>query len=282
MRNGKFGRLMAIAAIGFATMGGASIANAGPTTLIYINDANGKLYSYDSAAGYAETVVAASTTLSNWGGARSISSGPLGNTLYFQHGNGKFSTYDLGTHAQTSVGGFVPGNALGEGRDGYLYAGAEKQLSRVDPGTGVSTLIGSGIYDFAGDITVDPTSLGTMFGAVTTSAGVSLVSIDRSTGAQSLIGSFGLGVGDEVWGLGFSLDGTLFAAGPTGSTGGIFTINKTTGAATSVKSLSYQPYDMATQPFEENEPNPMPEPASLVLVGVALAGMGLARRRRID
>ena len=267
----KRGLVACISFIGMLVTG-TSTASAATTTLIYINSSAGALYSYDPSNSYAQTLVAPSTS------AFSISSGPAANTIYIQSGSGLLSTYDLTSNVQSGGVGSVPGNALGEGRDGFLYAGSGTALYRVDPVTGMSTLIGSGTNGYAGDLAVDPTNLTNLYGAVNTAGGVSLVKVDKATGAQSAPLSFGL-PGTAIFGLGFALDGTLYAAGPTAGGGEIYTVNKTTGLANAVHMLTYQPYDMATQPFVVNE-STVPEPTALALFALGFAALAFSQRKK--
>jgi hypothetical protein len=222
-------------------------------TDIYINDVGGTIYQYNSADWNIENVIVRNT------GAFSISSGPAANSLYLQLASlnsqngydGPLAVYDLVNHTTTSIGGDVPGNAFGEGRNGYLYSGSGASLYRVDPANGATVYVGDGPYGFAGDIAVDPTS-NVMYGAVSGPYGVTLVTIDRNSAGQAVVGP--LGVLGDIWGLGFSGDGTLYATGPDGSGGGaIYHIDKSTGTANQARALNYEPYDMATQPYNVPE-----------------------------
>ena len=273
MKNFSKRGLLAGISIAGVLLTGALTASAAPTTLIYINSSGGALFSYDPGNSYAETLIAGST------GAFSISSGPAANTIYIQSGAGKLSTYDLINNVQSGGVGSVPGNALGEGRDGFLYAGSGTALYRVNPVTGVSTLIGSGTNGYAGDLAVDPTDLTVLYGAVNAGGGVALVKVNKTTGAQSAPLSFGLLSGTSIFGLGFALDGTLYAAGPIAGGGEIYTVNKTTGLATAVHTVSYSPFDMATQPFAVNE-STVPEPMTFALVALGFAGLAFSRRKK--
>jgi len=316
---------MAIALAGL--LAGASEARA--STLIYVIDgATGEIWSYDSANGFAESYVATvGYPVPEYGffsGAYSMSSGPAANTLYITASNWSADlptynllTLDLTTGVVHEVGGDVSGNALGEGRDGWLYEGRGAELHRVNPLNGATILVGAGANGYAGDLAVDPTNIENMYGAVNVYGttpinfyydtdgtlifteyeflGTHLALVDRHTGAQTLIGNFGLTANDSIWGLGFSLDGTLYATGPSsagGETSAIFTINKLTGAATVVRGLDYYAYDMATQPFTFQEPeieNPpefqppgtgaVPEPMTLGLAGLGAAAAAVRVRR---
>src|SRR5690606_22714059 len=105
---------------GGATSGGGGGGSGAGLTKIYLNAPGGNIYVYDSSDWNSEVRIAAHT------GAFSISSGPAGNTLYLQISNfsaGPLETLDITTGAIAHVGGSVPGNALGEGRNGGLFAG---------------------------------------------------------------------------------------------------------------------------------------------------------------
>lgn len=285
-RTTTIGSTLAIAGLCAAGLAVTSSAHAIPTTLIYINDSAGAIYAYDAANAYSETLVAAAATTR----AFSMSSGPAANTLYIQQDDGDLLTYNVVTHATTYIGGNVLGNAFGEGRDGSLYSGTQfGGFYKVNPSNGVSMAAGGSPYGYAGDLAVDPTDLGSMYAAISYSNAVALARVDKSNGMHTIIGSFGLGSGASIFGLGFSLDSTLYATGPTAAGGGIYTVDKTTGAALHVRSLSYTPYDMATQPFDVSEsevpvtqapPAQVPEPAPLALTAVGLLALALRKRAR--
>ena len=52
----------------------------------------------------------------------------------------------------------------------YMHC-ADTELHRVDPLTGISTFVGSGLFGYAGDIAVEPIDVSRMFGAMATGAG---------------------------------------------------------------------------------------------------------------
>ncbi|HVY60611.1 MAG TPA: hypothetical protein VHF22_03110 [Planctomycetota bacterium] len=246
--------------------GGTTAPSAQPFIHIYTNSSDGTIFEYDITDWSKETVVVRGT------GAFSISSGPLANTLYLQLASsgfpyGPLTTYNLVTHQWGNEYGGVNGDAFGEGRNGLLYSGDGVSFYSVDPASGSSRYVGDGQYTDAGDIAVDPTTT-VMYAAVYGPRGISLCTVNRGTGAQAIVGS--LGVSGDIWGLGFSDNGNLFACGPNGQGGGaIYQIDKGSGHATAVKSLSYEPYDMATQPYSVPEDQwPSQAPAGVAAGGV--------------
>ena len=109
----------------------------------------------------------------------------------------------------------------------------DSELRILNPYTGTSTLNGptgmAGINGLAYDQTT-----GIMYGSTGGSPGPSsLVTINLSTGAATLVGNIGVNVGS----LEFGPDGNLYAGsvgGQTGGGGNLYRINKSTGAGTLV------------------------------------------------
>lgn len=249
-------------------------------TTVFFNDGSGNLYQYNSQTWTGSEIFQfAGSALQNSsvGSPYSISAGPLANTIYMTTSDGILTTFNT-TTLQTSVigGSGLYGNAFGEGRDGYLYMGNGSELYQVDPATGSYVAVGSGAYQYAGDIAVNPLNTALMYGAVIgDNADVWLATIDRATGAQTLIGDTGLdGEVNGIYGIGFDSAGDLFGAGAGEE---VYQFSLSTGAATAVAELPFVPYDMATQPYTFNEPTP--EPATLAFVGFGAAAVFVYRRR---
>ena len=127
---------------------------------------------------------------------------------------------------------------------GFSITGAD-DLVRVDLGTGEVTTVGSlGVFgDFEG---LDFSPDGTLFASDDTNA--DLYTIDRTTGAASLVGSFGFGQADiQNTGLAFRDDGTLFMVVDDFDDGvtdqdNLYTVDTTTGLATLVGTLFGTPF----------------------------------------
>lgn len=123
---------------------------------------------------------------------------------------------------------------------GVLYGvtGSEytpsRQLVSIDPLTAEATLIGTGLGFGSSDISF--ASDGTLYSWTT--HGGPLGSIDLVTGVQTQIGSAANGSAGS--GLAFTPGGTLYTIGPT-EPGDVFSVNTSTGAITSVATLSGVP-----------------------------------------
>lgn len=100
-------------------------------------------------------------------------------------------------------------------------------LGTVDTATGSASVIGNMGVQMT-DIAFDPT--GNLYGLSFTS----LYSIDKITGASSLIGAHGISNGNA---LVFGKDGTLYGAGNT--TTSLYALNTATGVGTSLGSIGF-------------------------------------------
>jgi len=131
--------------------------------------------------------------------------------------------------------------------DGTLYGSTGRatgggapnpgSLIKINRTTGAGTLVGDlrPDTDTAGDLTFTPD--GALFGWLVGSSGNSnnLVTIDKVTGAASVVGASGI-AGNVGSGLASSVGGTLFHAAL--DTGPLYTVDRTTGAATPVAPLN--------------------------------------------
>jgi hypothetical protein len=174
--------------------------------------------------------------------------------------SGQLITVDPVTGAGTIVGFMrvvVPALAV-DPTTGTMYAGegaGTPNIYTVDPATGAATLVGNTGLGFASVGGLDFRSDGTLFAAVNIAGDGGtgsdhLATIDKSTGAATIIGPFGTCTGvtvpsdglgacsiEGIEGIAFdssgTLTGSLSARGAAG-TPGLYRINPATGAATFV------------------------------------------------
>jgi len=148
---------------------------------------------------------------------------------------------DLDTRQATTVGraGTYAGQTIGNIsglttlRDGSRYAvwGGYKQLLRIDPASGVATVVGSLGLAGQGSGQFDPLDLGMTAdcdGTLWLSSGIlqQVWTVDPATGATTLVGS----TGKPIAGLVANADG-LYGSGSRGDHG-FYRIDRKTGAAT--------------------------------------------------
>jgi len=182
--------------------------------------------------------------------------GPAGGTFYtgdFRFGDfstlyvldnatNNLATVDTTSGAMTVIGPTTPSGSdswsgLTAALDGTMYASgttcSASNLYTVDPGTGTTTLVGP-ITNGACVIDIAINAAGDLYGVDLISA--SLLKIDTSTGAGTVIGSLGVSP-NYAQGLDFDeVTGTLYWASYVGG-GALRTIDTTTGASTLIGSF---------------------------------------------
>lgn len=151
---------------------------------------------------------------------------------------------DPDTGVGTAIGaiGFTT-NGLAVASDGTIYAGTTPagELVQINPVTGAGTLVGAfgGGLSSSGDLAFD--SNDRLFGALAQAGAVVLASIDRSSGAATVIGPTGV---PNVYGLAFHccrLYGTTDA-------GELVDINVASGKATVIGENTLTQWGMAARP----------------------------------
>jgi hypothetical protein len=237
---------------------------------IYATAGNGTgLVKVDPATG-AGTPIGSSGTRGSFAAAFAPN-GTLYGNANFNTANDRLVTYDLGTGRATAA---TPGTfgvsdlvALQFDRAGTLFAGSfSGGFYRVNTTTGGATLVGntgiSGLTDLALDTT----------GKLWATNKRDLFTIDRATGASTLVAAFtGAGAGD-IGGIMFGRNNTLYATSDVAGSS-LFTVDPVTGALTLVGNTG-QPFLLGG---DFQLPTTTPEPGGLALAGLgtALGAVGL-------
>ncbi|MGN7869101.1 hypothetical protein [Paracoccus sp. 22332] len=238
----------------------------------------------------------------------------LSATMHVHDSNGMLGTVDTTTGAVSVIGDMgVVMTDIAFDPTGNLYGMSFTSLYRIDPGSGVSTLIGAhgissgnalvfgadGTLYGAGNATTNIYTLNTMTGVGSSlgsigfysggdlafvgsdfylaSSANQLVKIDLGNpGGTAAVGSFGV---SDVFGLATAPGGRLYGVAGTS----IYEVDVTTGLATNPLSFAGHGLGIAYgQSFYTEsgaEPAPVPVPPAGVLLAGGLVLLGRARRR---
>ncbi len=276
---------LAIVALGITAWSGSARASViyglGNTDLFSTARNASNLYSINSATGSATLIGATGANL------RGLAINPITGRAYasgatFGSGSGGLWEVDLATGLATFVGGTRNLSDMVFDASGTLFGiesrqtgGINRIFYSVDIGSGLETELGTNGLGTGGDLGGLAYSIpdATFFW----SPRQSLRTVDPLTGVDSFIANIPLIAGTYVPFLTSSDTGELFGVNRT-STNSLFSIDRTTGAASLIGSTGVGINSIA---YAVTGSVPVPEPAMLGMVAIGLAGLGfLCRRRR--
>jgi len=266
-----------LSSIVFASAVAAGASSAFADSILYVDDSNGGLAKVDADTG-------STTFIGNMGVVMTDIAMNSNGAMYGISFSNLYSI-NIITAATTNIGSFGSGindlNALVFGSNGTLYSAGynDTKLYTLNTLTGTATaLTGSTGVDSAGDLAFNPDNSSNLYESDTNGA---LVKVSLGPPVSgTVIGSFNVSNGDDMYGMATGTDGVLYGLADSD----IYSIKTSTGKATYLSDFSDPTHNFcegsayaygATAPWPSA---PVPEPATLGLM--AMGGMLLLAKRR--